>query len=148
MLQAHNLQSCLLAVHQSTCRPDKRLKCGLLRYRSGIANLDYFTNAPVLLMYGFMCVALTAAIWDNLATLLYLPVSTTHTTGARDSRVPTRGPALHSVLATHSQQALSAAIGFCRTASAIKQGQMAQLLLPAGRCDCILSVRACCISMT
>ena len=50
--------------------------------RSGIANLDYFTNAPVLLMYGFMCVALTAAIWDNLATLLYLPVSTTHTTGA------------------------------------------------------------------
>jgi phosphate/sulfate permease len=37
----------------------------------------------VLLLYGFMCVAATAAIWDNLATLLYLPVSTTHTTGAR-----------------------------------------------------------------
>ena len=36
----------------------------------------------MLLLYGFMCVAATAAIWDNLATLLYLPVSTTHTTGA------------------------------------------------------------------
>ena len=51
--------------------------------RSGIANLDYFTNSPTLLMYGFMCVAGTAALWDNLATLLSLPVSTTHTTGAQ-----------------------------------------------------------------
>jgi phosphate/sulfate permease len=34
-------------------------------------------------MYGFMCVAATAALWDNLATALYLPVSTTHTTGAQ-----------------------------------------------------------------
>jgi phosphate/sulfate permease len=33
-------------------------------------------------MYGFMCVAATAAIWDNTATYLGLPVSTTHTTGA------------------------------------------------------------------
>ena len=51
--------------------------------RSGIADLNEFLNAPVLLLYGFMCVAATAAIWDNLATLLYLPVSTTHTTGAQ-----------------------------------------------------------------
>ncbi len=50
--------------------------------RSGIANLDKFTNAPLLLMYGFMCVAATAALWDNFATYLALPVSTTHTTGA------------------------------------------------------------------
>lgn len=33
-------------------------------------------------MYGFMCVAATAAIWDNAASYLGLPVSTTHTTGA------------------------------------------------------------------
>ena len=33
-------------------------------------------------MYGFMCVAATAALWDNFATYLALPVSTTHTTGA------------------------------------------------------------------
>lgn len=32
-------------------------------------------------MYGFMCVALTSSIWDNLATQLALPVSMTHTTG-------------------------------------------------------------------
>ena len=51
--------------------------------RSGIADLNKFTNAPVLLLYGFMCVACTAAIWDNFATYLSLPVSTTHTTGAR-----------------------------------------------------------------
>ena len=44
-------------------------------------------------MYGFMCVAATAAIWDNLATLLYLPVSTTHTTGAQ----------LHACHATYMQ---------------------------------------------
>jgi sodium-dependent phosphate transporter len=48
--------------------------------KSGIANLDKFTNAPLLLMYGFMCVAATAALWDNFATYLALPVSTTHTT--------------------------------------------------------------------
>jgi sodium-dependent phosphate transporter len=48
--------------------------------KSGIANLDYFTNSPTLLMYGFMCVAGTAALWDNLATTLSLPVSTIHTT--------------------------------------------------------------------
>jgi Phosphate transporter family len=59
-------------------RPQTELLC----CRSGIADLNEFLNAPVLLMYGFMCVAATAAIWDNLATLLYLPVSTTHTTGA------------------------------------------------------------------
>jgi phosphate/sulfate permease len=50
--------------------------------RSGIADINAFTNAPLLLMYGFMCVAATAAIWDNTATYLGLPVSTTHTTGA------------------------------------------------------------------
>ena len=49
--------------------------------RSGIADVNKFTNAPLLLMYGFMCVAATAAIWDNLATYFSLPVSTTHTTG-------------------------------------------------------------------
>ena len=49
-------------------------------------------------MYGFMCVAATAAIWDNTASYLGLPVSTTHTTGAALclpylTAVP-RGPAL------------------------------------------------------
>jgi phosphate/sulfate permease len=40
-------------------------------------------------MYGFMCVAATAAIWDNTASYLGLPVSTTHTTGAvQGFRVP------------------------------------------------------------
>jgi hypothetical protein len=34
-------------------------------------------------MYGFMCVAATAALWDNTATYLSLPVSTTHTTGTK-----------------------------------------------------------------
>lgn len=36
-------------------------------------------------MYGFMCVSLTTAIWDNLATQLSLPVSMTHTTGEPES---------------------------------------------------------------
>ena len=57
----------------SACLPDRR---------SGIADINAFSNAPLLLMYGFMCVAATAALWDNLATYLQLPVSTTHTTGA------------------------------------------------------------------
>lgn len=53
--------------------------------RSGIADISEFSNAPLLLMYGFMCVAATAALWDNFATYLALPVSTTHTTGAHAS---------------------------------------------------------------
>lgn len=48
--------------------------------KSGIADINAFSNAPLLLMYGFMCVAATAAIWDNMASYLGLPVSTTHTT--------------------------------------------------------------------
>ena len=60
---------------------DTLLMALLVGDRSGIANLDKFTNAPLLLMYGFMCVAATAALWDNFATYLALPVSTTHTTG-------------------------------------------------------------------
>ncbi len=44
-----------------------------------------FVFAAALLMYGFMCVSLTTAIWDNLATQLALPVSMTHTTGELES---------------------------------------------------------------
>ena len=64
--------------HCPTKRADGLL---LVKRRSGIANLSKFTDAPLLLMYGFMCVAATAALWDNFATYLALPVSTTHTTG-------------------------------------------------------------------
>ncbi|KAK9815735.1 hypothetical protein WJX72_008727 [[Myrmecia] bisecta] len=39
-----------------------------------------YTSTPELLMYGFLCVMIAAAFWDNLACHLELPVSTTHTT--------------------------------------------------------------------
>lgn len=48
--------------------------------KSGVADIKLFQDTPQLLMYGFMCVALTASIWDNLASQLALPVSMTHTT--------------------------------------------------------------------
>jgi Phosphate transporter family len=83
---------------------DTLLTAILVRRRSGIANLDKFTNAPLLLMYGFMCVAATAALWDNFATYLALPVSTTHTTGAHDNENPNGAEAstmsMHHALAT------------------------------------------------
>lgn len=41
--------------------------------------LDFWLAA--LLLYGFMCVSFTTAIWDNLAAQLGLPVSMTHTSG-------------------------------------------------------------------
>jgi sodium-dependent phosphate transporter len=47
--------------------------------KSGVADLEVFSNTPSLLLYGFMCVSLTTSIWDNLASYLALPVSMTHT---------------------------------------------------------------------
>jgi solute carrier family 20 (sodium-dependent phosphate transporter) len=48
--------------------------------KSGVANTGYFADLPDVFMYGFLCVLIAAAIWDNLACHLELPVSTTHTT--------------------------------------------------------------------
>jgi sodium-dependent phosphate transporter len=48
--------------------------------KSGVADIKKFQDTPTLLMYGFMCVSLSSAIWDNTATFFSLPVSMTHTT--------------------------------------------------------------------
>jgi sodium-dependent phosphate transporter len=48
--------------------------------KSGVARIERFTASPELLMFGFMCVVIAAAFWDNFATSIGLPVSTTHTT--------------------------------------------------------------------
>eukprot|EP00898_Chlorokybus_atmophyticus_P000453 jgi/Chlat1/1408/Chrsp12S00101 len=48
--------------------------------KSKIAKPEAFAATPELLMYGFLCVLIAAAFWDNLASHLGLPVSTTHTT--------------------------------------------------------------------
>jgi phosphate/sulfate permease len=48
--------------------------------KGGIANAAVFAKTPDLFMYGFFCVMLAAAFWDNFACHMHLPVSTTHTT--------------------------------------------------------------------
>lgn len=48
--------------------------------KGGIANTSSFSDSPGIFMYGFLCVLMTAAFWDNAACHLELPVSTTHTT--------------------------------------------------------------------
>lgn len=44
----------------------------------GIANVDYYTDDPDVLMYGMLCVLLATGMWLLLATYWELPVSTTH----------------------------------------------------------------------
>jgi solute carrier family 20 (sodium-dependent phosphate transporter) len=46
--------------------------------KSGIADLNYYTATPDLLMYGMLCALLATGLWLALATFLELPVSTTH----------------------------------------------------------------------
>ncbi|MDP8205963.1 MAG: inorganic phosphate transporter [Candidatus Electryonea clarkiae] len=46
--------------------------------RKGIINAQLFESDPHLLMYGMLSALLAAAIWLHVATLLGLPVSTTH----------------------------------------------------------------------
>lgn len=46
--------------------------------RKDIADASCFTDAPELLMYGLMCVALSTAVWLILASKYEMPVSTTH----------------------------------------------------------------------
>lgn len=48
--------------------------------KSGIIDVNKFQDIPQVLMYGFMCVIITGAFWDNMASYLGMPVSTTHTT--------------------------------------------------------------------
>lgn len=48
--------------------------------KSGIIDVNKFEDIPQVLMYGFMCVTITGAFWDNMASYLSIPVSTTHTT--------------------------------------------------------------------
>ena len=48
--------------------------------KGGIANPQLFAGTPDLFLYGFFCVMLAAAFWDNFSCHLHLPVSTTHTT--------------------------------------------------------------------
>lgn len=48
--------------------------------KSGVVQLSAFTASPAVFMFGFMCVLIAAAFWDNTATHFGLPVSTTHTT--------------------------------------------------------------------
>lgn len=46
--------------------------------RKGIVDPSFFADDPNLLIYGMLAALLAAAIWLNVASLLGLPVSTTH----------------------------------------------------------------------
>ena len=46
--------------------------------RSGIVNYKYFTKQPEIYMLGMLCVIGATGLWLLLATLLEMPVSTTH----------------------------------------------------------------------
>ncbi|CAM9428248.1 unnamed protein product [Ectocarpus fasciculatus] len=48
--------------------------------RSGIADINCFTDNPGILMYGNMCVVYTTGIWLLVASFFELPVSTTQST--------------------------------------------------------------------
>jgi PiT family inorganic phosphate transporter len=46
--------------------------------RKGIIDVQSFSQDPQLLAYGMVCALLASAIWLNLASVLGMPVSTTH----------------------------------------------------------------------
>eukprot|EP00640_Fibrocapsa_japonica_P001165 CAMPEP_0113938742 /NCGR_PEP_ID=MMETSP1339-20121228/5168_1 /TAXON_ID=94617 /ORGANISM="Fibrocapsa japonica" /LENGTH=435 /DNA_ID=CAMNT_0000942003 /DNA_START=8 /DNA_END=1312 /DNA_ORIENTATION=+ /assembly_acc=CAM_ASM_000762 len=48
--------------------------------RKGIADVECFVDDGEMLMYGMMCVIFVTGVWLLLATVLELPVSTTHST--------------------------------------------------------------------
>lgn len=50
--------------------------------QGGIVDTAVFAGTPDLFLFGFFCVVCAAAVWDNAASQLALPVSTTHTTVA------------------------------------------------------------------
>lgn len=51
--------------------------------RTGIAKLEAFSDSPDVLAYGMLCALLASGIWLLVATFWELPVSTTHSIGAR-----------------------------------------------------------------
>lgn len=46
--------------------------------KSGIVDQDSFRDTPDVFMYGMFCALMASALWLIVATMLELPVSTTH----------------------------------------------------------------------